>query len=268
MGSPSPTKISMSVIKSKLLQPALTSHYLCYFGLPREDENGGIRKFLTQRKTPYNDSELISLSCSEASLPGASLATVDIDNDYHGVSEKHVYRRLYDDRADFTFYVDRNYNIIKLFENWIAYCAGENNFREQKNGNYSYRVNYPNLYRTDTLYITKFERDVQTGGVNSSSTIEYQFINAYPLSINSMPVSYDASNLLKCTVSFTYSRYIIEPKTFSNATLQTSGNPELNSAIERALNPLSGPGFSDSSFDRRALDALANDSGYVSSNVQ
>jgi hypothetical protein len=267
MAAPRPAKISMSTIKSKLLQPALTSHYLCHFGLPIEPANGGLRKFLSQRKTPY-DSEFISLLCSEASLPGSSLATIDIDNDYHGVSEKNAYRRLYDDRADFTFYVDRQYNIIKLFEYWIAYCVGENNLGEQVKRNYSYRANYPHLYKTDSLHITKFERDIQTGGVNSGSTIEYKFINAYPLSITSMPVSYDASSLLKCTVSFTYSRYILEPKTLANTKLQTSGNPDLDSAIERALNPLSGSGFTDSSFDSRALDALANNSGYVSSNLQ
>ena len=39
--------------------------------------------------------------------------------------------------------------------------------------------------------------------------MEYRFINAFPISINSMPVSYDQSDLLKCTVSFTYSRYVI-----------------------------------------------------------
>ena len=39
--------------------------------------------------------------------------------------------------------------------------------------------------------------------------MNYKFINAYPISINSIPVSYDSSQLLKCTVSFTYSRYII-----------------------------------------------------------
>ena len=35
-------------------------------------------------------------------------------------------------------------------------------------------------------------------------------MKAFPLSINSMLVSYDSSQLLKCTVSFTYSRYWIE----------------------------------------------------------
>ena len=36
----------------------------------------------------------------------------------------------------------------------------------------------------------------------------YNFISAYPI-INSMPLSYDASELLKVTVSMSYTRYYI-----------------------------------------------------------
>ena len=36
-----------------------------------------------------------------------------------------------------------------------------------------------------------------------------KFVNAYPISINQMPVSYDASQILLCTVNFNFSRYII-----------------------------------------------------------
>ena len=31
---------------------------------------------------------------------------MDINNDRTGVTEKHAYRRMFDDRIDFTFYVD------------------------------------------------------------------------------------------------------------------------------------------------------------------
>ena len=44
--------------------------------------------------------------CHEASLPGSSIATNEIKDDFTGVTERHAYRRLYEDRADFTFYVD------------------------------------------------------------------------------------------------------------------------------------------------------------------
>ena len=40
--------------------------------------------------------------------------------------------------------------------------------------------------------------------------LTYSFVNVYPLAISSMPVSYESSSLLKCTVSMQYSRYFID----------------------------------------------------------
>lgn len=207
MAAPAVKPYNMSAIKSKLLQPALTSHFICEFSPPL----GNFGSYLTDRvKSGFegfdyngNSQELIKLSCAEASLPGSSLATNEINNDYTGVTERHAYRRLYDDRADFTFYVDKNYYVIDYFENWISYIVGEDSLADQETRAYNYRVNFPNNYKTDNLYITKFERDY------IGRYLTYKFINAYPISINSMPVSYDSSQLLKCTVSFTYSRYVI-----------------------------------------------------------
>lgn len=218
----------MSHIKSKLLQPALTSHYICEF-MPSGSLNEKLQKFLQQRDSAGfkggqytgNLQELIKLSCSDASLPGSTLLTNEINNDYTGVTERHAYRRSYDDRADFTFIVDRNYFVIDFFENWISYAAGENLLSNEQvsgripqiNRTYHYRVNFPHDYMTDNLFITKFERDYGDPAIDRRNQINrpltYQFINAYPISINSMPVSYESSQLLKCTVSFTYSRYIL-----------------------------------------------------------
>lgn len=211
MPAPPPIKpYSMSAIKSKLLQPALTSHFLCEFFPP-----GGVQNFLGTRGTSgfgagqYSGEvqELIQISCSEASLPGSSLATNDINNDYTGVTERHAYRRMYDDRADFTFYVDSNYYVIDFFENWMSYVVGEDFIEGQQNRYYNYRINFPDDYKTDDLYITKFERHYDKE--EKARPLTYRFINAYPISVASMPVSYDASQLLKCTVSFNYTRYVI-----------------------------------------------------------
>jgi len=75
------------------------------------------------------------------------------------------------------------------------------------------------------LEVTKFER---TGKGNSyeGSTLIYNFVNAFPISVSSMPVSYDSSSLLKCTVSFSYIRYYVDflnsviakPENFTNST--------------------------------------------------
>ena len=66
------------------------------------------------------------------------------------------------------------------------------------------------------LYITKFEKNYNSpqklGEELVPTILTYQFINAFPISINSMPVSYEGSDVLKCTVSFTYSRYVINPR--------------------------------------------------------
>ena len=124
-------------------------------------------------------------------------------NDFTGVRERHAYRRQYDDTASFTFYVDVNYDTIFLIENWINFIVNQDNSdRSIKNSNYSYRVNFPNEYKS-RIFIRKFERDY------AGRNLEYSFFDAYPLSINSMPVNYDESQVLQCTVNFCFSRYTI-----------------------------------------------------------
>jgi hypothetical protein len=213
-GSPT-TPVNVRTIKEKLLRPALTSHFRCKFQPPTT-----LISYLNERKIAGapnldyvnpNVSELIELSCSDASLPGSSLNTHETNNDFTGVTERHAYRRLYDDRIDFSFYVDDNYTIIYFFDYWMSYIVGEDDLKNQLNPNYSYRVNYPNLYKANALYITKFERGRNTSG----RSLNYQFINAFPISITSMPVSYESSQLLKCTVSFNYTRYILTPDILS-----------------------------------------------------
>ena len=196
MAAPPPSKKSLNDIKALLLRPALTSHYECSFEIPGPAgiANGGDIK------------RLLTLSCSDASLPGSTLATHELNNDVTGVTQRHAYRRLYDDRADFTFYVDTNYRQIRIFEAWMRFIAGESNDTTVAANLYKpYRVQYPDYYKT-SIYITKFERDLQTS--SASNKMVYSFFNAFPVSVGSMPVSYESSQLLKVTVSFTYDRYI------------------------------------------------------------
>lgn len=231
MAAPTPRERGMSEIKSKLLNPALTSHFECTFNPPDSVRKWAENKKIAGAGALYNG-DILTLSCCDASLPGSSLVTHEINNDFHGVTERHAYRRLYDDRSDFSFYVDHDYNIIQFFENWISYIVNE---EFKVNSNYFYRMNYPDGdsglnnagYRSPALYIKKFERDY------SGRYLEYKFLQAYPISISSMPVSYESSNLLKCTVSFTYTRYLVstqlgmeskEPE--KTTTPQTQGTPE------------------------------------------
>ena len=242
MAAPRPEIVKLSEIKSKLLRPALTSHFRCSFSPPPD-----VVAFLGKREIPFSveNQEIVELSCSEASLPGSSIATHELNNDFTGVTERHAYRRLYDDRADFSFYVDRNYTSIRFFETWISYIVGENDIKGQEFPSYSYRVNYPKKYITQALYITKFEKDTdpyQRKSINSNArikpnntTLQYKFINAFPTSITSMLVSYDGSQLLKCTVSFTYSRYIVT-NAISNSQGSEPGAPSTAAGVPNPFN--------------------------------
>ena len=186
---------SVTQIKNSLLSPSLTSHFEVEIPVP-----ANLRRVLGTNQ------EQLNLLCSEASLPGSSLATTEIQNTFHGVTERHAYRRIYDDRIDLTFYVDAdNYTPIRFFENWISYIVGETNRNQLMNTNYSYRSQYPDEYIANQgLKVRKFERDY-------GRNIEYEFVRAYPLAITSMPVTYEGSSLMTCNVSMTYIRYIARP---------------------------------------------------------
>ena len=84
-------------------------------------------------------------------------------------------------------------------------------------------MKYPDSYITGGgnngggLKIVKFERDFDGSfrgngprTVNGTGTgITYNFVRVFPISVASMPISYEASSLLKCTVSMSYIRYFI-----------------------------------------------------------
>ena len=211
-----PTVKKIADIKANLLHPALTSHFEVTIPKP----TGLSNTYLSQNGVIYNQGKL-NLLCSDAILPGSQLATHSISGDFHGATHKHAYKRLFDDRIDLTFYVDaENYLPIRYFETWIKYIAGESIAADAgrpgtESSEYFYRMNYPEMYICNQgLEVTKFERS-SIGDVKGTKagTMTYKFVDVFPLSVNSMAVSYDASSLLKCTVGFSYVRYFIDRAT-------------------------------------------------------
>ncbi len=203
MPQPFPSKKVLSDLKASILNPAQTSHFQCWFNPPNP-----VKAWVEERAdislgNGYTGKEeFFSLSCSEASLPGSSLATHTITNDHPGITERHAYRRQYDTTASFTFYVDHDYEVIHFFENWIAYIVNEAQTDELVRPNYFYRVQFPINYKTH-IYLKKFEKDY------SGRVLQYDFLESYPISIDSMPIRYDRSELLRCTVNFNFSRYVV-----------------------------------------------------------
>jgi len=216
----SPRVVNVDEIKSKLLHPATTSHFVVSIPKPPGgDSLGGFDKYLASNGIPnfIGNNEKLELLCCEAILPGSQLATHSITGDYHGSTHKHAYRRQFDDRIDLSFYVDAdNYLPIRYFETWIKYISGEqlspknNNVKQT---NYFYRMNYPKNYIANSgLEVTKFEKStVGNSKGKKAAKLQYFFVDAFPISINSISVSYDTASLLKCSIAFSYVRYYINP---------------------------------------------------------
>jgi len=231
-----PTARGTSAIKANLLNPALTSHFEVLIPFPP----------FMQSELESKDQLKLNLQCTEASLPGSNIATSELTNDFTGVTERHAYRRMFDESMDFTFYVDgENYVPIKFFEKWMRGVMNEKEDAEINPlyANYNYRARYPDEpkdgqdgggYCSNGLTITKFEKSFQ---LSHSGQLQYQFVKAWPKAMNSMPVSYDGSNLLKCTVSMTYLRYVLVGLDAGTISSQATRPPQNSGAGSSGVNP-------------------------------
>lgn len=162
--------------------------------------------------------------CNETSLPGASLSMLEETGSRQGIVERFPNRRDFPE-ITMTFYVDAEYGIIRLFEEWLNFInplysesgrlvsgnprGGVGQFDNEQ----FFRFRYPNTYKRDVA-ITKFERDIfvnpNTKDVEKTpSMLTYKFINAFPTNLTALPVTYEGSTITKTTVSFNYDRYVI-----------------------------------------------------------
>ena len=202
-----PQRKSISQVKAQLLNPATTSH----FQVSVSFQNSRFNRFKSELGLNLDQGRL-NILCSDAALPGSRFLTSEINNNLPGVRERHVYRRSYDDQINLSFYCDADqYLPIRFFEAWMNFIAGTSTSENVQNPTYSYRVKFPSDYQRDSsLEITKFEKNLDSR--RKTKLLTYKFVNCFPLAINTMPVSYDASNLLKCTVGMAYTRYFIEDR--------------------------------------------------------
>ena len=241
MASIPPQRLTVDKIVSDLLEPATTSFYQVTIKDPKQlNEKGDsfsdylAKQGLSVLFSPGLDvsrKNKLQLFCSEATLPGSSMATANLDNDFTGVSEKYAHRRVFDEEITLTFYCDaKEYLPIRFFESWMSYMT--NDTRDNHSDTFYYRMKFPKKYKS-SIEITKFEKNLMSKEPvrNRTKPLTYTFIDAFPRTISSMPVTYDASDLLKCTVSFSYTRYSAKPSnanandpTFANYFAQLANN--------------------------------------------
>lgn len=207
---PRPKKISD--IKPILTNVAQTSHYQVQFGgLPAD-----LMRYLNTRDIDQRFIvENAGLLCASASLPGSSLATADIRGDFMGVSEKMAHSRIFSDMS-LEFYVDSDYKMLNFLEHWMEFASGGSR-DDPTNPGYYYRMRYPSSYKCNRTKIYKFDKDF-------SRQIEYTFLGMFPINLSSTQVSYQSSDVLRVSASFSYERYIPGSTTSISKYNNTSGN--------------------------------------------
>ena len=175
------------IVTFSSLTPSVESYLSSYTGI------GNIKSFLSRRA---------GILCSDANLPTTAYATAEVKDNFMGIPQQFAHTRLYTD-TDFSFYIDEDYTLLKMFEGWMEYISsGSDGSVSQSHRAYYKRMRYPDTYKCNTMYINKFEK-------NYKRSLRYQFVNVFPKSMGAIPVSYKSADLLKVTVSFNFDRYII-----------------------------------------------------------
>ena len=165
----------------------------------------------------------MGIMCAEAELPGTSFQTSLAVGHHQGIQEEFPNLRTFPP-LNLSFYVDADHVIIEVLEKWMTYINPISTNKRQLNA-YG-RFNYPEDYK-EIIHITKFERDAfiddiekennkQQGILDSlpqfqrkptTKLMSYEFVNVWPTNMTSMRLAYGDSNVLRCSMQFSYDRF-------------------------------------------------------------
>ena len=200
------------------------------------------------------DVKAFDFYASEVTLPGATFDMSEEMGGRQGTIERYGTRRIYAPLS-VTFYVDENYKIIRLFEEWMNFinpihnnqgkyggdAQGQRDYRDRNN---YYKFRYPNQYKRN-IVVTKFDRAfygdatlsftsrINRGNPNDTQIGEFftpqevlcfDFIDCFPSNLVAIPLSYDGSDITKVSVEFQYLRYNTITNSMTDAVLFSTPN--------------------------------------------
>ena len=166
----------------------------------------------------------MAIMCTEAELPGTSFQTSLAVGHHQGIQEEFPNLRQFPP-LNLSFYVDADHVIIEVLEKWMTYINPISTNKRKLNA--FGRFNYPEDYK-EIIHITKFERDAFIDDIDEERILEteneslaekikirkpttklmsYEFVNVWPTNLTSMRLAYGDSNVLKCSVQFSYDRF-------------------------------------------------------------
>jgi hypothetical protein len=208
-----------------LLNPlSVTSQFKVSLHLTNQSGTDKLISHLNNTGVLDNPQDVVSYDffCSQAEIPGSALASAPEIGSRQGITESFPTRRSYQP-FDVTFYVDSEFKIIRLFEEWMNFInpiysydgtstPSPTGLGKFKNRPDFFRFKYPDDYKR-IISITKFERNFRkngTGKLGDVPRITYRMIEAYPDNLSAIPVTYEGSTITRARVRFMYTRYVMD----------------------------------------------------------
>ena len=170
-----------------------------------------------------NPGDYLALFCSEAVLPSTNIEVSSVRGLRQGIAQGYAAYRSFPD-ITLTFYSQRDYFTNDVFNAWTEYISPTNIHSTSRSGEstkermddiFAYRrMKYPKTYKCN-MKITAFTRDVvskwdrlyKNGYVEVPNSIQYNLMNAFPVSVVASPLAYGDAELLKTSVTFNYETY-------------------------------------------------------------
>lgn len=174
--------------------------------------------------SPTDKGVLVKWLCDEAQLPNVQAATGTISGKHLGENQVNFpYAKFYSDLS-LSWMCDADMVPLKFVTGWHSYIfsAGDpddpvsasKGLTAVKSAagaprpiNRAVRLRWPEQYLAPILKITKTEKN--GGAPNGRAPISYYLENAYPYSVDSVPLSYGTSQITKVTANFYYQKHTV-----------------------------------------------------------
>lgn len=148
--------------------------------------------------------ERILLMCDEVSLPGIQSNTGTVVGRYQGQGPIYYPTApIYND-LQLSFMCDAEMQAYKFLLDWHDFIYDTKSGFGVNKGEKVRKLKYPRSYQCN-MVVEKRERNADSEiGVR---TMQFNLHNAWPYSVDSIPLSYGSSQLVKCTANFYYSSW-------------------------------------------------------------
>ena len=129
--------------QSDLFPLSLTAEFKVSLNLGFDNTTGSLSSWLTKCGVANSPQDLARYDffASDVTLPGASFDMAESMGDRQGTIERFAQRRLYAPLS-VSFYVDANYNVLRLFEEWMNFMNPIHNSSGRYEGSFQGQNGY------------------------------------------------------------------------------------------------------------------------------